>query len=174
MKNPLSGSIIINAILFQITWFACAIGGANNLLWPAILSCGVLAAFQLHTKNRHPNDVKLVFTSLLLGLTVDSLWIHLDLISYSMHWPISTIAPLWIIILWLGFALTINHSLSWLKQHPLLPAICGFIFAPLSYIAGVKLGALTFVASQSVIIIGLGLAWAAAMTILVNISKSNS
>lgn len=172
MKKLLSGPIIINAILFQITWFACALGSAHNLLWPALISCCVLAAYQLHNKRRHDTDLKLVAIAIVLGLLIDSSWLQLNLISYSAQAPFSGIAPLWIITLWIGFALTINHSLSWLSQHPLLPAISGLIFAPLSYFAAEKLGAISFIAEPIVIIITLGVAWAIAMSILVRASKT--
>lgn len=171
MKNLLSGPVIINAILFQITWFACALGSANNLLWPAIISCAVLAAYQLHPKNKHPNDIKLIVVAILMGLIVDTAWIQLGMISYSTQSPFEAIAPLWIIILWIGFALTINHSLSWLTKHPLLPAATGLIFAPLSYFAGVKFGALTFTADPIVITLSLGVVWAICMTVLVKMGQ---
>lgn len=174
MKNLLTGPVIINAVLFQITWFACALGSANNLIWPALLACGVLAAFQLHPKNRHPTDLKLIAIAILLGLIIDTAWVQLGLMEYSDHIPITAIAPLWIIILWIGFAMTINHSLGWLNKHPLLPAVTGLIFAPLSYFAGVKFGALTFTGSLTVITVSLGLAWALAMTIMVKASQTTS
>lgn len=171
MKNLLSGPVIINAVLFQITWFACALGSANNALWPAILSCSALAAYQLQNKHRHHNDVKLIVIAIALGLIIDSAWIQLNFITYAAQFPATGIAPLWIIILWIGFALTINHSLSWLDKHPLLPALSGLIFAPLSYFAGVKFGAINFIASPIIVSVALGIAWAIAMTIMVKISK---
>lgn len=171
MKNLLTGPIIINAALFQITWFACALGGAHNMRWPAVIACGVLAAFQLHPKNRHPTDLKLIATAIALGLVIDTAWIQLGLIEYSDPIPFTAIAPLWIILLWVGFAMTINHSLSWLNKHPLLPAVTGLIFAPLSYVAGAKLGALTFTGNLSVVIVSLGSAWALAMTVLIKASQ---
>lgn len=174
MKNLLSGPVIINAVLFQITWFACALGSANNLLWPALLACGVLAAYQLNNKNRHSSDLRLIAISVALGLVIDTIWVQLNLIGYSAHVPFENIAPLWIIVLWVGFAMTINHSLSWLDKHPLLPAICGLIFAPLAYFGGVKFGALHFIGDPIIITVALGIAWAIAMTILVNASKTTA
>jgi hypothetical protein len=174
MKNLLTGSVIINAVLFQITWFACAIGSANNLIWPAVVACAVLAAFQLHPKNRHQTDFKLIAIAIILGLIIDTAWIQLRFMEYSDHIPFKEIAPLWIIVLWIGFAMTINHSLNWLKKHPLLPAITGLVFAPLSYFAGVKLGALAFTGNLTVITLSLGLAWALAMTVLVKASNPTS
>ncbi len=174
VKKLASGPVIINAVLFQITWFACALGAAKGLLWPAIAACGALAVFQLQSKHRHPSDVALIATALALGLVIDSAWIQLGLISYATPAPVAALAPAWILILWVGFALTINHSLAWLNLHPLLPAVAGLICAPLSYLAGVKLGALAYQGDSLLISCALGVTWAIAMTVLVQVSRSKS
>jgi hypothetical protein len=44
--------------------------------------------------------------------------------------------------LWVSFALTINHSLSWLKNKVVLQVFFGGIGGPLAYLAGQKLGAI--------------------------------
>lgn len=171
MKKLLSMPVIINAGLFQVTWFACVLGSAKGLLWPALLSCALLAIWQLQPKRRHPSDLRLIAVAILLGLIIDSAWIKLGLLDFKSQWPSPGIAPAWIIVLWVGFALTVNHSLSWLTAHPLLPASMGLIGGPLSYWAGLRFGAVDYLADPLLISACLGLAWAVSMIILVNVSQ---
>lgn len=161
-------------MLFNGVWLACVAGSAEQLLWPAIVSCGVLALYQLHPKNRHPNDIKLVLISIALGLIVDSIWVQFGLMDFTDKRPFTNFAPAWIVILWVGFALTVNHSLKWLYIHPLLPAITGAVAAPITYFAGIKLGAVQYTASLVDVSLGLAIAWAIALTILVEVGKKHT
>jgi heme O synthase-like polyprenyltransferase len=73
-------------------------------------------------------------------------------------------------LLWAALAITLNHSMSWIKRSYWLAAILGSITGPLSYLAGVKLGAGTM-PNQSISLIALGLIWAMAMPLMVKWSK---
>jgi len=169
MKNLLGWSVLINAALFQITWFACVIGSAKGLVWPAFASCAALAVYQLQGKRRHPSDVTLILASIGLGLIVDSIWVQSGWLIFSDQRPFSFLAPVWIIVLWVGFAMTINHSLAWLDRHPILPIAMGFIGGPMSYLAGLKLGAVEYQQSVLMVSAGLAVAWAISLLILVKI-----
>jgi len=173
MNKLLSWPIIINATLFQITWFACVLGSAKGLLWPALLSCLALALWQLHPQRRHPSDVRLVVVGIALGLIVDTIWIQTGLLDFTYQWPWPAISPAWIVLLWLGFALTINHSLAWLNNHPVLPATAGLIGGPLSYLAGMRLGGVEYLNSTLLISVCLGIGWAASVHILVRLSQTS-
>lgn len=171
MKNLLSKPILINAVLFQIVWFCCVIGGAQGILWPAIIACSVLALWQLHPKRRHATDFMLIGAALVLGLIIDSAWILVGFMEFKTHWPSPVVTPIWMLLLWVGFALTLNHSLVWLKQHRLLPAVMGLIGGPMSYLAGLKLGAVNYLNDTTLISGSLGIAWAISMIILVKLSQ---
>ena len=164
-------NVLINAMLFNLVWIACVAGSAQKLLWPAITSCGLLALYQLHPKNRHPNDLILVWIGMVLGIVVDSIWVKLGYMDFTDKRPFENFAPGWIIILWVGFALTVNHSLKWLIAHPLLPAITGAIAAPITYFAGIKIGAVVYTESVVIVSIGLAIAWGMALTIMVEVGK---
>lgn len=171
MKNCSKVTIVINAALFQIVWFACVIGGANGLLWPAVISFGALAVWQLPAKRRHSTDIKLLITAIVLGLMFDSLWVQLGFLEFADQRPFSMLAPAWIIILWMGFALTINHSLTWINIHPALPALLGAICGPSSYLAGMKLGAVSYQADVVLISACLALCWSFSLWFMVRVSQ---
>ena len=170
VMTMLQANNIVNGILFQGCWLACAIGSARGLTWPALLGFAVLAAWQLQPPRRARSDVKLLGIALVLGLIFDTLWLQLDLLSFTTSTPVAGIAPAWILFLWLAFALTVNHSLVFLKAHPLLPAIMGMIGGPMAYFAGVKFGAISYHGDPLLVSACLALGWALSMIILVRAS----
>ena len=129
---------ICNAVIFQATWFGCVLGGAaGQPIW-GFLGVGVLLGLNLR---QPPVRSDLFFMAVLgvIGLVLDTFWIELGVLSYPGGW----LAPMWIVALWLGFALTVNHSLAWLQQKPLLAGLMAAAAAPLSYLGGERLGAVT-------------------------------
>lgn len=172
MTKFLNWRVLVNAALFQILWFAAIMGSAKLLIWPSILGCLLLVVWQLHPKRKHAGDIKLVGVAIVLGLIIDTLLLQLNLYEFTYPFPFEGISPLWIILMWIGFALTVNHSMKWLELHPLLPALMGGIFAPLSYLAGLRLGAVEYLAGPLLISICISITWAIAMTILFRVAKN--
>ena len=130
------GPMLTNAALFQITWFACVIGGAaGEPLWGF---AGVLALLGYSWyAGLIQRDLWVLLTLGLTGFTIDTVWITLGILDFGGE----ALAPSWIVALWLGFGLTVNHSMGWLRQKPLLAAGLAAVFAPVTYLAGARLGA---------------------------------
>ena len=61
-------------------------------------------------------------------------------------------------MLWMFFAMTLNHSLAWLSQKIYISILFGALGGPLAYIAGEKLGAITLLSANSIITLSIG--WA--------------
>ncbi|MEM1435175.1 MAG: DUF2878 family protein, partial [Pseudomonadota bacterium] len=78
-------------------------------------------------------------------------------------------APLWIALLWFGVALSVNHSLSLLRDYPLAGALGVGLFAPFSYLGGAKLGAVTIPAIEPLVLVGM--AWALLFLFLLTRAK---
>jgi len=171
MKDLLKIPIIINAALFQCAWFACVLGSAKGLTWPSLICFITLAAYQLQNKRRHVNDIKVLATSVILGLIIDSFWINSGMMIFTENGPIDNLAPAWIIFLWMSFALTINHSLAWLSKHPALPILMGAFGGPMSYLAGLKFGAVEYLQSTLLISVALAITWAISLIILVRVAQ---
>ena len=163
-----------NAIFFQITWFACVFGSAHNLVWPGLACCVAFTFWQLNPKRYDNTDIKLVIYACVIGLIIDTTWVQLGFIAYKQHWPYSAIAPIWIIALWVAFALSINHSLKWLHRHPILPSLMGLLGAPLSYFAGQRIGAISFTGQPILTLCCLALTWAIAVHFLFYQSKKGA
>lgn len=146
-------SVFINATLFQLAWFACVIGGNA---WAAIaVSLLLLAHFVWFSRNW--SEWRVIFLVCAFGITVDSACQALGLIEFYGHgWPI----PLWLGLLWLAFATTLNHCFSRLNNHIYAAAALGGIGGPLSYLAGIKLGAANTGLPLMTMFAALGLVWA--------------
>jgi len=130
-----------NFVLFQLGWFACVIGAANHqVLWPTI---GTLIYIGLHIwcSSRRVSELKLIFKAILFGVSADTLIANFGFLSFEDAWPSVYLSPFWMWTLWALVASTINSSLVWLRGKPVLGAILGAIAGPMSYEAGIRMGA---------------------------------
>lgn len=160
---------IINFIAFQVIWLIAVIGAANEFIWPTIIAVFGFVIWQLSPKRRHPNDIRFVIYAIIFGLILDSIWQMSGLIKFKLALPY--IAPVWILLLWVTFALTFNHSLTWLKKNAYFPIIFGLIGAPLSYYAGTRLQAISYPEGALFISILLSASWALVIFFFVQYDK---
>ena len=77
----------------------------------------------------------------LLGFSVDTALINIGVLS---HPSAAVLPPLWLSVLWLAFATTINHSLRKIIEKKVLFLILVMIGGPLCYQLGVNLTEMTF------------------------------
>ena len=164
-------SKLINFLLFQLGWFTAILGAAYGRTSEAIIISIIIILIHLRIIKKYINDIRLFFYAAIIGFFFDGLIQYNGLILYNNPgWPYP-LTPLWIIILWIMFAMTLNHSLSWLKGRGLVAALFGSIGGPLAYVAGEKLGAITITETQSLLILSLG--WAVFTPLLVYLSQKN-
>lgn len=135
---------LVHFALFQLGWLVAVVGAARGHLWwgPAAMGvvCGVHLA--LCREGRGPELVYLLAVGA-LGAALDSGLAALGLTSYPgtrAAWS-SALVPPWIVALWVGFATLPRFSLAWLRGRAPLAALLGALGGPLSYLAGVRLGA---------------------------------
>jgi hypothetical protein len=144
---------VTNAILFQVLWFASVIGTGIYGLWPlSLLAAGLLLLSIIRMQNWRA-DLRLATWLVPVGWLLDTLWVQ----SGIMIFDVRPFAPLWIALLWFGVALSVNHSLSLLRDYPLLGALGVGVFAPFSYLGGAKLGAVVIPEMAPLILVGM--AW---------------
>lgn len=121
---------LINALIFQIGWFVCILGGSG---WAAVFTATVLAVHFLVSVQRF-NDVVAIVLAILFGLGHDLVLIHTEQILFMES---AQLPPLWLMCVWALLGITLNHSLQWVYNRPVWSSLLGAIFAPLSYLAGV-------------------------------------
>jgi hypothetical protein len=79
------------------------------------------------------------------------------------------LCPPWISALWANFGITLRHSLRWLERHLVLASLLGALIGPLSYVAGARLGAISF-PEPSLALASLAALWALYLPLLFALS----
>jgi hypothetical protein len=156
----------LNMLWMQALWFGAVMGAAKQQLWLAPVLLMGFAFWELRPSRRIYGDFQLMLVAVLIGLILDTTWVRLGWLEFAASWAFSERAPLWILLLWAGLALTLNHSLAWLQSRLVLAALLGGVSSPLSYLAAARLGAVTIVTESGVWLVGLGLSWAVALPLL--------
>ncbi|KPJ95238.1 MAG: hypothetical protein AMJ53_03215 [Gammaproteobacteria bacterium SG8_11] len=151
---------VANFALFQVGWLVCVVAAAHHYEAVSVLSCAIIIGLHLSLLKEMKSEVKLILFSAALGFIVDSLNIAFNVFQTTQPQSLP-LAPLWLVAMWMLFAICLRHSLAWLLGKPLLSGIFGAVCAPLAYYAGASIGALQL--PQNDILMSLsaiGLAWA--------------
>lgn len=134
-------SNVINFILFQLLWISCIFGVAYQEITPALVVFGIMLIYHCLPKVRKPGDFKIVILCSLLGFVLDSLLAYWQMVDYFYDFGYDNVAPFWIIMLWVGFGLALNHSMSWMFKNVKLAYGFVAIGPALSYFSAQKIGA---------------------------------
>lgn len=153
-----------NFVFFQAAWFACVIGAANQQVFFPVAATLIYLAIHVWFAQRPLAELKLLLKAALFGVAVDTFVANCGFLSFENSWPSKHLSPAWMWTLWALVASTINSSLDWLRGRPILGAVLGAIAGPLSYEAGVRMGAGTWSENGQIGgLILLGLAWGIAI-----------
>ena len=155
---------LINFIWFQSIW-VMAILWQNQWLWLLI----ALLALHLLVVHNKAAEISLWVLGGTLGLALDGTLTYFEFFNFSAPPTILPI-PLWLMAIWFAFLGTLRHSLSYLLNKPFLAIALGAIFAPISYIAGMRLGAVEFGHDLVTTALTIGIAWGVLMPILLFIN----
>ena len=147
---------VANFAWFQGIWWLVILY-QNSAVIPVLALIGLW----LWVSPKRISDIKLMSAVFLLGTVIDALLTLTGLFIFNQSevlvsfWPI----PIWLSLLWAAFAGTVYHSLTAFNDRMVIASIAGAIFAPLSYIAGAKFGAVELGASMTLSYIYIALVW---------------
>ena len=133
-----------NFAVFQIGWLACVYGGANQQPWLGTLFVAAAVLLHLQMARKPLLEVRLLVTAGAIGLVWELALVNSSLVIYPSGILVAGTPPHWILALWVLFAMTLNSSMRWLRDRFFLSLCLGAVAGPLSYLAGHKLGAVTF------------------------------
>jgi len=170
LSDILHATMLANFILFQIGWFACVLGGANDRPW---LGTGIALAIVAWHVGRAPRpraELILVLASAAVGAVADSVPVAAGWVRYASGTVVPGTAPVWLVAMWMLFATTLNVSLRWLRRYPFAAIALGAIGGPLAYWGGARLGAMEFVAPVAATA-ALALGWAVLTPLLVRLAQ---
>lgn len=155
--------LLPNLVLFQIGWFAAALGAANGVDWLGPLVIASVVAFHLYRAPDLKRETGLMLLVVLVGLIFESLLALTGWVAYPGHDAV--FAPLWMVALWANFATTLNLALRNLRTRAWLLGLLGLFGGPLAYWAGANLGAMTWLSVWPTLLF-IGLGWAALLPVL--------
>ena len=161
---------IINFIAFQSAWFAAVLGAANGMLWLGVVAVPLALVLHLALSPDWRPELLLALTAAGMGFAADTLLIAAGAFSpipYLFPVPFSS---LWMVMLWVNLATTMNVSMAWLRGRYGLAALSGAIGGPMAYYSGAKLGAMTQLPDPSGLL-SIAIAWAIALPLLYGVAK---
>lgn len=130
------GFILYNALSFQVVWWSSVLWlNSSLMLTISLLLIHFILLAVLGKHEYRKVDLLLMLKVAALGIGVDTVLAVLGLFEFALF-------PWWLGCLWLHFALTLNHSLAFMRHLPLIfQALLGGIFGGLSYLAGAEFNA---------------------------------
>ncbi len=156
-----------NVIGFQAVWMASIVGAGQGLAWTGPLAAVLFVAAMLAFGGKRRQDLRMLAIALPLGFVLDSAFAASGWLLYAEPFPWVFAAPVWIWSLWAGFALTLNHSMGFLRERPWAAAAFGLVGGPLAYwTAAGAFDAVSFGAPVLWVMAALALGWAAALPLL--------
>ena len=158
---------VFNVIGFQIVWLTCVWGAARGT-WPIGLYAAIafaIAYFWLSAQRRR--DALTLLIALPIGFLMDSLLAKSGLLEFAGAYPSAHWAPLWIMALWLGFAMTLIHSLQLIYQNSRRTFLFGFFGGPLAYaIASLRFDAMHLKTEPLIGLLAVALVWGFGLTLI--------
>ena len=148
---------VLNAIGFQAIWWLVILF-QNSAIVPVV---GLIGLWLWFSPTR-ALDIRLMASVTLLGTLVDGALTMTGIFLFEQgqkwltFWPI----PIWLSLLWAALAATLVHSLAVFRERRIMAAVMGGLLAPLSYLAGANLGAVTLGEETLITYVLLALIWA--------------
>lgn len=159
---------IWNVISVDIGWLACVFGAAWGQHWLGLLVVGIL--FVVHITAVEKHQIRLILSvaaaAIIIGFLTDTALILLGTVEPNRWLMPAPLMPLWDLVIWVNFSLTLNMSLRFLQKRPLISAVLGALCAPGTYYAAGRLGALHFSEPVLYNLLWVGVLWFFAMPCL--------
>ncbi|MFD0737776.1 DUF2878 domain-containing protein [Lysobacter koreensis] len=160
-----------NAIGYQVVWFVAVVSAARGEPWTAAAVALVFVAAQWLASSQRDSDARLVVCALAIGMLFDGLLAASGWLRYASPAP-ALFAPAWILAVWAAFAMTLNHSLAFLRGHHRIAAVFGAVGGSLAYLAAARgFDAVSFVEPGWRALALLALGWAVAMPLLAALAQ---
>jgi hypothetical protein len=163
-----------NLLGYQLVWFIAVSEAGRGLWWPAVAAAVLFVAWQMVLSERPWAELCLLCAAVCCGVLGDGVLALSGWASYaapSVALPPGG-APIWILALWASFAMTVNHTLVYLRGRPWLALAFGAIGAPMAYFGAARgWQALVFEAPAWRGLSWIAFSWAIAMPLLALLAR---
>lgn len=161
-------SSLANVVLFQIGWFASVLGASHGSPYLGPAAVAVVLVIHLRWFGTRREGL-LLLASAAVGTLSDSSIAVSGLATFHADPAPAWLCPPWIIALWANLGITLRHSLRWLERRRALASLLGALTGPIAYVAGERLGAISF-RQPSFAIASLAVLWALSLPFLLALS----
>lgn len=131
---------ILNAVSFQLLWFACVFGGDDWAL------AAVVIYFVVHhyVFVQQSNEWWLIILFVALGVLIDGALIFGGWLMMPPSIWTFPVPPPWLLGLWAGVGSLFFHCLHWGQQRPWLLSFLAALSVPFSYLMGARFAEVSF------------------------------
>ena len=160
---------VVNFIAFQIGWFAAVLGAGQGMPWLGVVIVPLVLLLDLILSADWRQELNVALAAAVMGFAVDT-----GLVAAGVFAPVPFVvprpfSPLWMVMLWVNQATTLNSCMGWLRGRYLAGALFGAVGGPLAYLSGAKLGAASLPSTNGLLI--LGITWAVAFPALLAVAE---
>lgn len=161
----------LNIIGYQLVWFVAVSSATRARPWLGVAAAGLFIMAQGFASRERAADARMLLLVVGLGVVIDGSLGASGLLRYAASRP-ALGAPIWILAIWAAFALTINHSLAFLRGRPAAAALLGAIGGPAAYAAAARgFGAVSFVDPEWVSLLVFACTWTVALALFAVASR---
>ncbi len=154
-----------NYALYQVGWFASALGGAWHSPWAGFLIAVILIGVHVALSVERSVEIRLVVLATVVGAVVETIATGTGTYRFTSGTMIDPFPPLWLLAMWAQFATTLRFSLRRVIARPVLAALFGAVGGPLAFLAGERLGAITLLPPLRFGLLRLSVSWAIALLV---------
>ena len=160
---------VLNFAAFQIGWFAAVLGAGHGMPWLGVVVVPLVLLVNLVLSTDRRQELIIALVAAVMGFVVDT-----GLVTAGVFAPVPfgvprPFSPIWMVMLWVNQATTLNGCMAWLRGRYLAGALFGAFGGPLAYLSGAKLGAASLPSTNGLVI--LGIIWACALPALLAVAE---
>lgn len=136
---------VLDFVLFQVQWcIAVLMGAAGHGGWVLVSACLVLAIHLGLCCDRGVRGREMLVIAIAgsIGSLADVVATQMGRMTFPGGAQAWFGLPIWMWALWFGFPIMLGTTLRWLSSRTWLAVALGAVGGPVSYFAGVRLGAL--------------------------------
>tara|TARA_B100000029_G_C17432885_1_gene908551 strand:- start:86 stop:604 length:519 start_codon:yes stop_codon:yes gene_type:complete len=151
---------IFNIISFYIYWWVSIWAASEEKYFIGPLLAVISFIIHFVVIEEKMKELYLLLVCFIIGILLENSFINFGIIEYKgILFEFYGISPLWVLLLWIGFGLTLFHSSIFILGKFKLSFLLGFIFGPIIYFSAHKFGSLTLKLSylHSYLILGISM-----------------
>lgn len=135
-REPTTGAVrgkaLVNALLFQLGWAICVLGGS----YAAVLFVVPYLVCHFAWISDDSREWRFTLAAASAGILLDVLALRCGVFAFTE----TAAYPVWMVVLWVLFATLVPHGLGWLQGRWLMAALLGAAGGAGSYAAGMRVG----------------------------------